>query len=278
MESIPELAPQLIASGLARPRGLAFDGDGHLWIAEEAGSAIVRVDAESREMSRFDVGGGPRGLAIDAYGRVWFSDVVNACIRRLDPEDKKTKTITSRADGECLDQPHDLIFDARGNLVFTCFSGNVCCVRPGGETEMIANELTEPSSLALVGHELLLILESGQRRIWRGSWSDDLCHWIDDTIWAQDLGKSSNPTSFARGVDGKLYLVLAGEERIIVLDHDGMIVENIPTPGLSANYCAFDPAGAMGLVLGDSREGSVYSIPALGPGALLYDAGAAWSL
>ena len=39
-------APALVASGLAGPVGVAVDGSGHLFVAEERTGDIVRVDAD----------------------------------------------------------------------------------------------------------------------------------------------------------------------------------------------------------------------------------------
>ncbi len=275
---IPELRPQLITQGLNGPRGVAFDGDGNLWCAEEGAGAIVKVDSATGKVKRYPVDGLPRGIAIDAYGRVWFADCFHHAIRRFDPEDETCRIMIESASEEPLNKPQDLLFDAKGNIIFTCLSGKVCCARPTGESEIIANQLTEPWSLSMIGSQMLLIVESARHIIWRGEWHDDQCIWINERIWAQNLGKKGIPTSVCRGIDGRHYLTIEGEGMIFSLNHDGWITENIPVLPHLPTSGTFDPTGALGFVFSDASRGQLLSIAGLGAGVALYDAGHAWAL
>ncbi len=282
----PEITPQVIASGLRFPEGPAFDPDGHLWCVELQGGSLVRIDAESKELTRIDVGGAPNGIAIDAYGRIWFADAKQCAIRRYDPEDKRCVTVVDQVYREPLNRPNDLAFDAKGNLVFTCPGawadrpdGYVCCLSPDGSIEQIANELRYPNGLAFIhGGQTLLIAESFGKRIWRGEWSDENCIWSDDVEWAKDLTDIPGPDGMTMGMDGRLYVALHGSKRIVAISADGYIVESIETPGKSPTNVAFDPAGQLGLVIAEAENGQLLSLPGLGLGIPPFSPGAEWAL
>ncbi len=272
----PELTPRVIAEGLDRPNGPAFDPDGHLWCSVAGG--LVRVDTATHERTRIDTGGAPAGIAIDAYGRIWFADSGQNAIRRYDPDDRKLVTIVEHVDGEPLNKPNDLAFDARGNLLFTC-AEYVCCLQPDDTIEQVANELHRPSGLAVLhGGETLILAEAGRQRLWRGEWDDDRCVWTHEVTWSQNVMGDPGPGGMAMSIDGRMYVAVYGSQRIMALNADGLIVETFDLPGNNPTNCAFDPYGRLGLVVSEAEKGQLLSIPGLGPGVQLFDGGSAWAL
>lgn len=282
----PELQPHVIADGLRFPEGPAFASDGALWCVELKGGALVRVDPVSHVLKRIDVGGAPNGLTIDAYDRIWFTDSAQNAIRRYDPEERKCVTIADQVDGAPLSKPNDLAFDRVGNLVFTCPgesrtepTGYVCVLRPDGSVEMIANELYFPNGLVFLHDgQTLLIAETYKQRIWRGDWDDQSAVWTDESVWAPDLIGAPGPDGMAMGVDGRLYVAVYGSSQIKVVNPDGLIVEALDLTGKNPTNCAFDPDGALGLVITEAETGRLLSIPGAGTGMPLFDGGSAWPL
>lgn len=282
----PEIVPRVLASGLRFPEGPAFDPDGNLWCVELLGGTLVRIDVQTLDLTRIDVGGRPNGIAIDAYGRVWFCDSGENAIRRYDPQEKRCLTIADRVYDEPLYGPNDLAFDAAGNLVFTCpgrwreaKDGYVCCLSPDGSIDQIANELRYPNGVALAhGGQTLYIAESWGRKIWRGEWDSENCTWTDDVEWSKDLCDTPGPDGMALGADGRVYVALHGSGRVVALSADGYVVESIPTPGSGPTNVAFDPNGQLGLVITEAQRGEVLSLPGIGLGVPLFNAGTAWAL
>ncbi len=279
MNDEPELIPRVLAGGLHNPAGVAFDPDGHLWCAQSR-DVLTRIDASTGELTHFDVGGSPRGIAIDAYGRVWFADADANAVRRLDPANEKSTTLVDSVYDEPLAGPVEIAFDARGNLLIACRGdgldgGSICCLEPGGTIEMIANELSFPSSLVLLhGGETLVVAEAGQRRLWRGDWDESQCVWADDAVWSPHLPGEPRG-AMALAADGRLYVPLAGVG-VVALNADGLIAEKFPLDGRDPRACVFDPNGLFGLVIATDDE--MISIPGLGLGVRPFDAGAAWPL
>ena len=127
------------ASSLRGPHGLAIDGDHNLFIAEEHGWMVRRVDALSGLVST--IAGspmaselyGPRGLAVDGAGNVYIADVSNHCIRRVDAVTGALSTIAGTrgyaaysgdggpAASAGLNNPTSIVFDGAGNLLIADF-------------------------------------------------------------------------------------------------------------------------------------------------------------
>ncbi|WP_203830048.1 fibronectin type III domain-containing protein [Actinoplanes palleronii] len=97
---IPGLAS---SSPLASPRGLAFDLNGDLYIADTGNHQILKVDHATNQLSVFAGTGSagtatpgspatasplqsPRGVAVDAFGNVYIADTGNYQVERVDPE------------------------------------------------------------------------------------------------------------------------------------------------------------------------------------------------
>ena len=90
------------SAGIRSPRGLAFDADGNLFIAEAGGHRIRRVDAAGVISTRAGNGepgytgdggpaamarlAGPRAVAVDAAGVLYVADTDNHVIRMVTPE------------------------------------------------------------------------------------------------------------------------------------------------------------------------------------------------
>src|SRR3954468_23176791 len=98
---------------LTAPYGLAADGKGNLYIAEESGSSVQRVNLTTGVMERFAGNGGgsyggdngpareaslkrPHGLTFDDAGNLFIADADNGRVRRVDI---KTGVITTYAGG-----------------------------------------------------------------------------------------------------------------------------------------------------------------------------------
>lgn len=130
------------------PRGLAFDADGNLFVADTGNNRIRKVAPDGHTVtiagsfSGFRDGKGaeamfsrPSHLVVDGQGRVWISDSGNNRIRLLAPDGVVTTYAggaSGNADGPrteaTFNQPQGLAFDHEGNL-YVADSGNAAIRR-----------------------------------------------------------------------------------------------------------------------------------------------------
>jgi len=107
-----------IISDLNFPEGPVFDFDGNLWFVEIKGGNLSCWDG--KQLTRFDVDGAPNGAMVDRNGCIWFCDSGRGEIRLFNPVRHSFQTIcNSTIEGKHLVRPNDLIFDAKGNLLFS---------------------------------------------------------------------------------------------------------------------------------------------------------------
>lgn len=270
-----------IADGLEFPEGPAFDPDGNLWCVELRGGRLTR--ALPQEMDRHEAGGAPNGLTFDSKGRAWIANAELRAIQRFDPATQDFTTIVGTIEGEPLNRPNDLAFDALGNLLFTCPgssgeepSGYVCCLGPDGALARIGEGFHFPNGLALVdGGSALVVAETQRARLWKGEWDAESRRWRDPQPWAE-LGDPAGPDGMALGADGHLYVAIYSAGEVRAVDPHGRVVTAYELPGKNPTNAAFDPSGRLGLVVTETERGVLLSLPELGPGVPLFDGGDAW--
>jgi sugar lactone lactonase YvrE len=104
----------------------------------------------------------PRGLALDSTGNLFIADSGNARVRRVDPGGTITtfagngaSPTNGNGDGgpaasASLYSVTDIAFDTRGNLyIADAFAGNIRQVSPGGTITTFAGGLSSPRALAV---------------------------------------------------------------------------------------------------------------------------------
>ena len=263
--------PRVLASGLDFPEGPAFAPDGTLWCVEARGGALVQWS--ERGLARHDSRGLPCGLAFDGDGRAWFCDAQQKAVRSLDPERNTWTTQATNVDGAPLNAPNDLAFDAVGNLVFSCPgdsrfepTGSVCCLRPNGSVTTLRGDLYFPNGILFsADNQTLMVAETYGRRVWKGAWDANSATWSDAQPWAELLGEPG-PDGLALGADGLVYVAALRAGVIKVVDAGGLVVAQHPVPGPRPTNVAFDPSGALGMVVTEAEHGALLSYPWLGPG------------
>jgi gluconolactonase len=273
-----------LAANLDFPEGPAFAPDGSLWFVELNAGNLVRWSAN--HLHRYPSSGSPNGLAFDRVGRAWFCDARQNAIRRFDPATEEWITVVNNLKGGPLNNPNDLAFDARGNLIFTCPgrslhdpTGYVCCLTPEGQLTKIAEGMYFPNGLAFVDEgRTLVIAETYRQRLRKGAWDAVLTRWLDPKPWV-DFGGEPGPDGMAFGAGGQLYVAVYRSAQIKVVDPQGQVIREYDLPGSNPTNAAFDPRkGNLGLVVTEAERGLLLSLPDLGPGVPLFDGGEVWSL
>lgn len=256
----------ILADGLRFPEGPAFDPAGNLWCVELKGASLVcwRGDAG---YERYAVGGAPNGLTVDVEGRCWFCDSAMNTIRRFHPPSKVCETVLDDIEGAPLSKPNDLIFDERGNLIFTCPGdsrttpdGYVCCVTGAGAASRIGDGFYYPNGLAIVDDGRSLVMaETYRQRLWKGDWDAATARWLNPRPWV-DVGGPTGPDGMALAPDGLLYVAVYGSGQVKVIEASGRLAGAIDVPGKNPTNVASDPTGRLGLVVTEAERGLLVSL------------------
>lgn len=267
-----DIAPRLLADGLLFPEGPAFAPDGSLWGVEMNAGGLFRWADGS--LTRLQVGGKPNGLTI-RDGTIFFCDNARDTVFRLTSDRDapvRIQPVAESAPGRALTAPNDLIFDAAGNMIFTCPGdskggpmGTVWAQRPDGDICLIAEAMHFPNGLTLTpdGRELIVAETLGQR-LWRGGWDALNRTWIDPRPWVDLGGSPLGPDGMSYAPDGLLYVALYGSGLIQAVDDAGRIVRTFPVPGAKPTNLAFDLTGDLGMVVTEAINGLVLSYPGVG--------------
>jgi len=194
---------QASKAGLNAPRGLAFDADGYLYVADSGNHAIRKIWPSGLITSvagngfKGSAGDGgpasaallnaPSAVAVDPNGDIFFADTANHRIRRINRSG-----------------------------VLTTFAGNGTAGLQYDGSAAVFAQLNEPRGLAFDGAGNLYIADSGNHRIRR----------VDLTGLLTTIGEPlfESPRGVTVSMDGTVYVADTGKHRICRLTDKGTIV------------------------------------------------------
>jgi gluconolactonase len=264
----------VIISGLNFSEGPCFDLEGNLWFVEIKGGNLSKWDG--KKLFRFDVDGTPNGAVVDKQRNIWFCDSGRGAIRVFSPESNNFETVCNcTLDGNRLIHPNDLIFDDKGNLLFSDHADgrkephSTICVLPAGEREakVISKDKYFTNGLALSGDgKTLIFSETYRQQLWIASWDSLKLELRHERIFAKTGGVPQGPDGIAFDENENLFVTVFNEGRVNIYSPDGKLVDWIKTEGSRPTSCAFDPSGNLGLVVTEADLGEVLSFPELGKG------------
>jgi sugar lactone lactonase YvrE len=138
-------APTTLNVGFSNPKGLVFDGNGHLYVADAGKNAIIVLGVPYTSGATYIAGlNSPTGVAFDKAGNLYVSESGSGDILKFTPD--KTKSTFAAATGASA----GLAFDNDGNLYSADFSGGkIYKFSPDGSTKTtFASGLSFPAGLA----------------------------------------------------------------------------------------------------------------------------------
>ena len=154
---------------LGAPAGIAFDGNGTLYVAETLANQISEIDVNTGAKTIIASGGlfTPSGLAFDSTGKLYVSEVGNDLgAGEISVVDVDTGEVNLVADG--LDFPLGIAFDNDGILyVAESLTGKISRIDPRGENEFpldvstVVVGLWGPHGIAFGNDGLLYVSEIG---------------------------------------------------------------------------------------------------------------------
>lgn len=189
--------PTTFTTGFTNPKGLVFDGRGHVYVADAGKNAIIVFTIPDGAGSTFVSGlSSPIGLALDRAGNLYEADSGSGNIFKFAPD--KTKTTFASNTGT----PAGLTFDNSGNLFVADFiGGKIYKYSPEGTQTTFASGLDHPAGLAVDSAGNLFEADSGTGTIYK---------------FAPDGSK----TSFATGVGRPYGLAFDSSGNLIVADNE----------------------------------------------------------
>ena len=151
------------SAGLSNPKGLVFDGNGHLFVAEAGRGTVVRYNVP--DAAGVTILGGlssPVGLAFDANGSLFVAESGNGGVTKLAQDG--TRTVFAIG----LGNPAGLAAANNGNLFVADFAGgNIYQITPAGTKTTFATGLNLPAGLAFDNAGNLFVADSGSGSIFK---------------------------------------------------------------------------------------------------------------
>ena len=237
-----------------RPRGVAVDGSGNLYIADTENHRIRKVDASTGNISTAARGGLPRGVAVDSTGNLYIADTENHRIRKMDADGLLSTVagtgILVPGDGvpavrASLHRPTGLAVDGAGNLYIAnahsihkvdASTGNISTVAGGGKPADYLGDggpateaqLNYPSGVAVDTAGNFYIADSGNHRIRKVDVDGNISTAAGKGSYGGDGGPATSarlsaPYDVAVDAEGNLYIADTRNQRIRKVDADGNI-------------------------------------------------------
>jgi sugar lactone lactonase YvrE len=156
--------PTTFASGLTNPKGLVYDGNGHLYVADAGKNAIIAFTIPDGGGSTFISGlSAPTGVALDTTGNLFVSEAGSGNILKFAASDKTKTTFASNVGASA-----GLAFDNNGNLYSADFNGGkINKFAPNGTQTTFATGLNHPAGLAVDNSGNVFEADSGSGTIFK---------------------------------------------------------------------------------------------------------------
>ncbi|MPN53452.1 hypothetical protein SDC9_201116 [bioreactor metagenome] len=126
---------------------------------------------------------------------------------------------------------------------------------------MISTEKYFTNGLALSADgEKLVFAETYNQYLWVGKWNDEHLLLSNERLFAKVGNGPQGPDGIAFDEHENLYVTVYNEGKIIVLDSDGILIDEIFITGKCPTNCAFDPTNNLGLVITEAEKGEILSL------------------
>jgi sugar lactone lactonase YvrE len=155
--------PGTFATGLTNPKGLVFDGNGHLYVADPGKNAVIVFTVPDGGGATFGANlNSPTGVAFDTAGFLYVSEAGSGDITKFGPDGTKT-TFAANTGASA-----GLAFDNQGNLYSSDFNGGkINKFTPSGTKTVFASGLSFPAGLAVDAAGNVFEADSGSGNIFK---------------------------------------------------------------------------------------------------------------
>lgn len=232
-----------VVARTGRPNGLAMDRAGHVWVAETAMRALLRMSLAGKyEIIADRCGGEPflflNDLALAPNGEIFLTDSGIAMEElapagQLDPDYRKL-----RYDGRVFR------IDPRTRVV-----------------ECVDRGLSFANGIAFGPDGALYVAETLSGNIYKYERTADGAlgerKRFGNVIERFDPAQLQGPDGMKFGADGNLYVAVFGQGDVTVLGHDGRVVRRLRTQGAMPTNLVFGPSGEQRIYVTEVESGSV---------------------
>jgi streptogramin lyase len=158
---------------LNSPAGLAIDGSGDIWVANNAGNSLTEFGSDGSYIQTVTTGGlkGPSQIAIDGSGNLWVSNFASGINTISEFSSSGVANSSSPFSGGGLTTPEGLAVDAQGHL-WVANSGanilsefNVSNGSPVSSTGITTASLDSPDFVAVDDNGDVWITNSGNSSV-----------------------------------------------------------------------------------------------------------------
>jgi sugar lactone lactonase YvrE len=155
--------PGTFATGLTNPKGLVFDGNGHLYVADPGKNAVIVFTVPDGGGATFGANlNSPTGVAFDTAGFLYVSEAGSGDITKFGQDGTKT-TFAANTGASA-----GLAFDNQGNLYSSDFNGGkINKFTPSGTKTVFASGLSFPAGLAVDAAGNVFEADSGSGNIFK---------------------------------------------------------------------------------------------------------------
>lgn len=215
------MANTVIAEGLRFPEGPAFDRDGNLFVVEIQGGQVSKIAPDGATSVFAKTGGGPNGAAFGPDGQLYVCnnggfpgpDKEDGRVERIAP-DGTVHVLLREVDGEPLNSPNDLAFDADGNVYFTdpvwgqggvagAPAGHVCFCSADGRAKRLHTGFQFPNGIGVSPDgATLVVCESLTNKLHAFPIREPGV--VGEPRVFGDLGRGAIPDGFAFDADGNV--------------------------------------------------------------------------
>lgn len=228
---------------------------------------IAQFDLETGERKVIAKTGRPNGMTLDKDGVLWVAESVNPPSLLRVTLDGKVEKILTECDGEPFLFPNDLRFGPDGMLYMTD-SGVLHGlwskltpeqrreVRPDGRVykinvktkaiEKLDSGIPFANGIAFGPDNNLYVNATVSGMVYRYKWSNGKVGKREDFADVRDPEGTGfrGPDGMAFGADNNLYVTVAGQGDVTVLDLKGAVVRRIQLAGPRPTNLAFGPPGS----------------------------------
>ena len=210
-----------LGGGLAKPRGVAIDSQGNLYIADTGNNRIVKLD-QSGNASAVSTGlfslSRPAGVALDLNGDLYIADAGNNRVLEIAAAGGQAFVINTT--GFSLSNPSSVSID-KSNTLYIADTGNNRIVKldQSGNAYAVSTglfSLSRPAGLALDSNDDLYISDAGNNRVLEIAAAGGQAFVINTTGFSL-----SNPSSVSIDKNNTLYIADTGNNRIVSVPASG---------------------------------------------------------
>ncbi len=204
---IPEETFVTLGGGV--PVGIAFDGSGNLYVANNTNNIIQKVTPLGAISTFATTGRAPVGIAFDGSGNLFVANRDDNTIQKITPIGNSSIFANTN-----LSSPLGMAFDSGGNLfVVNGNSNSITKITPGGSTSVFFSGLVAPSGLAIDRFDNLYASNSGS--------SNSILKITPGGVSSTFASGLSNPSGLTFDPSGNLYATNINTNQVFKFAPDG---------------------------------------------------------